>query len=422
MSKDERPHVVILGGGFAGLWATRGLARAAVRITLVDRSNHHLFQPLLYQVATAGLSAPDIAAPLRQILRRQRNVTVRMDEVRGIDTAARSVQCAHGDIGYDYLLIALGATHAYFGHPEWAEHAPGLKTLDDALLMRRRILSAFEAAEREDDPARRAAWLNFVVIGAGPTGVELAGTLAEIARHTLPREFRRADPHSAGIHLVEAGPKVLAAMPDDLSASARRQLEQLGVSVHTGHAVTAIDADGVQIGDRRIDSRTVLWAAGVAAAPIGRALGVPLDRAGRVQVTADLSVPGHPEIFVAGDLASIADAHGKPVPGVAPAAKQMGAHVARAIAAQVNKAPTPRFRYRDFGNLATIGRMAAVVDLGKLRFSGLIAWWFWLLAHIFFLIGFRNRISVLLNWGWSYWTYQRGARIITGDDPETPKT
>jgi len=420
MSDPQPPHVLILGGGFAGLWSTRALASAPVRITLVDRTNHHLFQPLLYQVATAGLSAPDIAAPLRHILRRQRNVVVRLDEARQIDPAARVLHCVGGDLSYDYLILAAGATHSYFGHDDWAQHAPGLKTLDDALSMRRRILSAFEAAEREDDPQRRAAWLNFVVIGGGPTGVELAGTLAEIARHTLPREFRRADPRSAGIHLVEAGPKVLAAMPDGLSASARRQLEQLGVTVHTGNAVTAIDADGVQMGAQRIDSRTVLWAAGVAASPIGRGLGVPLDRAGRVTVLPDLSVPGHPEIFVAGDLATVTDVTGRPVPGVAPAAKQMGAHAAAAIRARLQGSAATNFRYRDFGNLATIGRRSGVVDLGRLRFSGAMAWWFWLLAHIFFLIGFRNRLSVMLNWAWSYWTYQRGARIITGAEPAAP--
>ena len=418
MSTDGLPHVLILGGGFAGLWATRALAKAPVRITLVDRTNHHLFQPLLYQVATAGLSAPDIAAPLRHILRGQRNVTVRLDEVREIDAAARLVHCHGGVLGYDFLVVAVGATHSYFGHDDWSVHAPGLKTLDDAFAMRRRILCAFEAAERESDPVRRAEWLNFVVIGAGPTGVELAGTLAEIAKHTLPREFRHADPSSAQIHLLEAGPRVLAAMPEALSASAKRQLEQLGVTVHTGRPVTAIDADGVSLGATRIESRTVLWAAGVAASPLGRQLGVPLDRAGRVIVAPDLSVPGHAEIFVAGDLASICDASARPVPGVAPAAKQMGNHVARAIRERLNGNAANPFRYRDYGNLATIGRMAAVVEFGRLRFSGILAWWFWLLAHIFFLIGFRNRISVLINWAWSYWTYQRSARIITGDSKD----
>ena len=418
MSTNELPHVLILGGGFAGLWATRALAKAPVRVTLVDRTNHHLFQPLLYQVATAGLSAPDIAAPLRHILRGQRNVTVRLDEVREIDAAARLVHCHGGVLGYDYLVVAVGATHSYFGHDDWSAHAPGLKTLDDAFAMRRRILCAFEAAERESDPVRRAEWLNFVVIGGGPTGVELAGTLAEIAKHTLPREFRHADPRSAQIHLVEAGPRVLAAMPETLSASAKRQLEQLGVTVHTGRPVTAIDAHGVTLGATRIESRTVLWAAGVAASPLGRQLGVPLDRAGRVIVAPDLSLPGHAEIFVAGDLASVTDASARLVPGVAPAAKQMGGHVARVIRDRLDGNAGKPFRYRDYGNLATIGRMAAVVEFGRLRFSGMLAWWFWLVAHIFFLIGFRNRISVLINWAWSYWTYQRSARIITGDSEE----
>ncbi len=413
---DAIKHVVILGGGFGGLWATRALANAPVRITLVDRTNHHLFQPLLYQVATAGLSAPDIAAPLRHILHRQRNVTVLLGEARGIDRAAKRVTVEDSAIAYDFLIVATGATHAYFGHDDWAAYAPGLKTLDDALAIRRRILSAFEAAEREDDPAARAAWMNFVVIGGGPTGVELAGTLAEIARHTLPREFRRCDPRTAQIHLLEAGPRVLAAMPESLSHSARRQLERLGVIVHTGQAVTAIDAQGVALGATRIESRCVLWAAGVAASPLGRQLGVALDRAGRVDVQADLSIAAHSEIFVVGDLAHVVQANGRPVPGIAPAAKQMGAHVATAIRARLRNKPARPFRYRDYGNLATIGRMAAVVDLGRLKFSGLIAWWFWLAAHIFFLIGFRNRIVVLLDWAWSYWSYQRSARIIVGRD------
>jgi NADH dehydrogenase len=408
------PHVLILGGGFGGLWATRALATAPVRITLVDRTNHHLFQPLLYQVATAGLSAPDIAAPLRHILHRQRNVTVLLGEARSIDLTNRRVQTDGGTLDYDMLIVATGATHAYFGHDDWAAHAPGLKTLDDALAIRRRILSAFEAAEREDDPVARAAWLNFVVIGGGPTGVELAGTLAEIARHTLPREFRRCDPRSAQIHLLEAGPRVLAAMPESLSESARRQLERLGVSVHTGQAVTSIDAHGVSLGASRIESRSVLWAAGVAASPLGRQLGIERDRAGRVNVQPDLSIAGHPEVFVIGDLAHVEQASGRQVPGIAPAAKQMGAHAAAAIRARLRGETANPFRYRDYGNLATIGRMAAVVDLGRLKFSGLIAWWFWLAAHIFFLIGFRNRIVVMLDWAWSYWSYQRNARIIVG--------
>jgi len=415
MTSDARPRVLVLGGGFGGLWAARALASAPVRVTLVDRTNHHLFQPLLYQVATAGLSAPDIAAPLRHILRGQGNATVLLDEVVAIDPAARRVQCAQSGFDYDFLILATGATHAYFGRDEWAEHAPGLKTLDDALAIRRRVLTAFEAAEREDDPVRRAQWLSFVVIGGGPTGVELAGTLAEIARHTLPREFRRCDPRNAQVHLIEAGPRVLSAMPDSLSDRARRQLERLGVTVRTGQPVTVIDADGIALGEQRIESRTVLWAAGVAASALGRQLGADLDRAGRVKVNPDLSVPGYPEVFVVGDLASIARADGRPVPGVAPAAKQMGKHAAAAICARLAGRPAPAFRYRDVGNLATIGRRAAVVDLGRLRFSGPLAWWFWLLAHLFFLIGFRNRLVVLIDWAWAYWTYQRNARIVGGD-------
>ena len=423
MSDLPRPHVVIVGGGFAGLWAARGLAGAPVRITLVDRQNHHLFQPLLYQVATAGLSSPDIAAPLRHILRRQANVEVRLAEVTGIDVGARRVTLgADESLGFDYLLLATGATHAYFGHEEWAQHAPGLKTLDDALRLRRQLLLAFERAEAEADPQRRAACLSFAIVGGGPTGVELAGTLAEIARHTLKNEFRNIDPSHARIRLIEAGPRILSSFPADLSSAAQRQLERLGVEVSTGSAVTDISEDGYRIGDEFVASCTVVWAAGVAASPLGRALGVPLDRAGRVRVCADLSVPEHPEIFVAGDLAAV-EHHGSPVPGVAPAAKQMGRHVAGAIASRIASQPSSAFHYRDYGNLATIGRMAAIVHLGRLKLSGLLAWWFWLAAHVFFLIGFRNRLVVLLNWAWAYWSYQRGARIILGsdEDPSPPE-
>ena len=422
MDEVARPHLVIVGGGFAGLWATRALASAPLRITLVDRCNHHLFQPLLYQVATAGLSSPDIAAPLRHILRGQRNVEVRMGEVVGIDATMRRVSLADGAaLDYDYLLLASGARHAYFGHGEWEAHAPGLKTLDDALEIRRRILHAFERAEATDDPEERAAWLHFAVIGGGPTGVELAGTLAEIARHTLKREFRRIDPSSARIRLIEAGPRVLSSFPESLSEAARRQLERLGVEVVTGQAVADIGPRGYRIGEQTHAARTVLWAAGVAASPLGALLDAPRDRAGRVIVEPDLGVPDHPEIFVAGDLASVQQ-DGKPVPGVAPAAKQMGGHVAAAIRARIANKPAPPFRYRDFGNLATIGRMAAVVDLHGMRFSGLLAWWFWLAAHVFFLIGFRNRLLVLLNWAWAYWTYQRHARIILGRPGNIPNT
>ena len=416
-ARPEVPHVVVVGGGFAGLWAIRALANAPVRITVVDRSNHHLFQPLLYQVATAGLSAPDIAAPLRYILRRQANAEVRLAEVAAVDPAARTVKLDDGaELAFDYLLLATGATHAYFGHNEWAVHAPGLKSLDDALELRRKLLLAFERAEACEDPVERAAWLDFAIVGGGPTGVELAGTLAEIARHTLRDQFRHIDPASARVRLLEAGPRVLASFPEDLSEKARRQLEKLGVEVRTGVPVTAIDAGGYRLGDEYVRSRTIVWAAGVAASPLARSLGVPLDRAGRVPVEPDLSVPGYPHVFVAGDLAAVSRPDGTPVPGVAPAAKQMGRHVATAMRARLRGVPAPAFRYRDFGNLATIGRMAAVVDLHGFKLSGVLAWWFWLAAHVFFLIGFRNRLSVLLNWAWAYWSYQRGARIILGRD------
>ncbi|TYT26001.1 NAD(P)/FAD-dependent oxidoreductase [Luteimonas viscosa] len=414
------PHVVIVGGGFAGLWAARALRTAPVRITLLDRGNHHLFQPLLYQVATAGLSAPDIAAPLRQILRRQENVEVRMATVSRIDADARQVEIEDATGGqrldFDYLMLASGVTHDYFGNEQWAAHAPGLKTLDDALDLRRKLLLAFERAEAETDPDERDAWLSFAIIGGGPTGVELAGTLSEIARHTLSGEFRNIDPARARVRLVEAGPRVLSSFPDDLSRKARAQLEKLGVEVHTGVPVEEITAEGYRRGEEFVRARTVVWAAGVAASPLAQCLGVPLDRAGRVKVQPDLSVPGHPCIFVAGDLAAIDRADGRPVPGVAPAAKQMGRHVARTILARLDGREGTHFRYRDYGNLATIGRMAAVVDLGAWRFSGMLAWWFWLLAHLFFLVGFRNRIVVLLNWSVAYWTHQRAARIILGGD------
>ena len=419
---DNKPHVLIVGGGFAGLWAARALRHAPVRITLLDRDNHHLFQPLLYQVATAGLSAPAIAAPLRQILRKQSNVTVLLGEVVEVDSQSKQVQLSdQRHMAYDTLILASGATHAYFGNDDWAEHAPGLKSLDDALKIRRQILTAFERAEAETDPDKRAAWLSFAIVGGGPTGVELAGTLSEIARHTLKGEFRNADPKQARVMLLEAGSRILSSFPQNLSEKARKQLNRLGVEVKTGAAVTGIDADGVQLGDERVIARTVLWAAGVAASPLAKCLGVPLDRAGRVLVEPDLCVPGHPDIFVAGDLASV-KFKGKQVPGIAPAAKQMGNHIARAIQARLKGKKAASFRYRDFGNLATIGRKAAVVDLHGLRFSGVFAWWFWLAAHIFFLIGFRNRLVVLIDWAHAYWSYQRSARIIIGsdDDPAPP--
>ncbi|ULU25368.1 NAD(P)/FAD-dependent oxidoreductase [Dyella terrae] len=416
-SSNARPHVVILGGGFGGLAVARELADTNARITLIDRRNHHLFQPLLYQVATAGLSAPSIAAPLRQILRKQANVTVLMDDARDVDLDCQVVKLARGDMPYDALIVATGATHAYFGHDEWERHAPGLKTLEDAFAIRRRVLVAFERAELEEDPALRQAWLNFVIVGGGATGVELAGTVAEIARHTLPREFRRADPRHANVLLVEAGPRLLPAFDEDLSDKARRQLEKLGVQVRLGTSVTAIDEEGVMLDGAPYAARTVLWAAGVAASPLGRKLGAPLDRAGRVLVEPDLSLPNHPNVFVIGDLAAVTQANGKPVPGVAPAAKQMGHYVATLLKARWRgeKAAKP-FAYRDDGALATIGRMAAVAQFGRLKLSGILAWWVWLIAHIAFLIGFRNRLVVMLDWAWAYWTYQRHARIVTGID------
>ncbi len=404
-------RVVVIGGGFGGLWAVSALKSAPVDITLIDRCNHHLFQPLLYQVATAGLAAPSIAAPLRHILRRQANVTVLMGEVRDIDHAVRRVTFDERVIDYDYLIVASGAMHAYFGHDEWAPHAPGLKTLDDALNIRARILKAFERAEMETDSQARDAWLTFAVIGAGPTGAELAGTLAEIARHTLAQEFRHIDPRSAKVLLIEAGNRVLPGFSPDMSAKAAAQLQRLGVLVRTGQAVTLIGSDFVVLGDDRIAARTILWAAGVAASPLGAMLGAPLDRAGRVRVEPDLSLAQRPEIFVVGDLAAVVS-NGRPVPGIAPAAKQMGAHAAATIAASLAGRPRNAFRYRDYGLLATIGRRAAVVEISGLKLSGMLAWCFWLAAHIFFLIGFRNRLVVLLDWAWAYVTYARSARII----------
>lgn len=440
------PHVVIIGCGFGGLEAAKALRFAAVRVTLVDRANHHLFQPLLYQVATAGLSAPSIAAPIRHLFRQQANLTTLMAEVTGFEPAQRRVLLGDGTaLVYDHLIVAAGATHSYFGRDEWAPHAPGLKTLEDAFNIRRRVLLAFEAAEREAereaDPERRDADLQFVVIGAGPTGVEMAGTLAEIARHTLPGEFRRIDPSKARITLIEAGPRVLPAMPDELSERAREQLERLGVDVRLGARVTAIDSSGLSIesagsghppstNSYRLDSNCVIWAAGVAASPLGRRLvqalgtdaGVVCDRAGRVPVQPDLSLAGHPQISVIGDLALAHSSDGRGgqrvVPGVSPAAKQMGRAAAANILRRLRGQPTLAFRYLDWGNLATIGRHSAVVDLatpfGPLRFSGYLAWVFWLFAHVYFLIGFRNRLVVLLDWAWAYWSFQRYARVVVG--------
>jgi NADH dehydrogenase len=408
------PRVVILGCGFAGLWAAQALRRVRAEVTVVDRVNHHLFTPLLYQVATAGLSAPAIAAPIRHILADQRNTTVLLGDVHAIDPVARTVGLEDGStLPYDRLIVATGTTHSYFGNDAWAPHAPGLKTLEDAFEIRARVLNAFERAERETDAARRGPWLTFVVVGAGATGVELAGTLAEIARHTLAGEFRRFDPRLARVVLVEGTDRVLPPYPPELSRKARAQLERLGVTVLLQKKVTGIDGYGVSIGRERIEARTVLWAAGVASSPLGGFLGAPLDRAGRVQVAPDLSVPGHPEIFVAGDLAAV-ESGGKPVPGIAPAAKQMGRHVSLNILKSLNGEQTAPFVYRDYGQLATIGRSAAVVDMGPLKLSGFVAWVVWLVAHIYFLINFRNRLVVLIDWASSYFTYNRYARIVSG--------
>jgi len=405
-------HVVILGCGFGGLFAAQALARAPVRVTVVDRTNHHLFQPLLYQVATASLSAPAVAAPIRHVLAGQRNATVIYGEAVRIDAARRAVVLDGGDeIAYDRLIVATGAANSYFGHDEWAAHAPSLKTLEDAYEIRRRVLLAFERAERETDAGRRAALLTFVVIGAGATGVELAGAFAEIARHTLQGEFRRIDPRNARVVLVEGGERVLPTYPPPLSERARRQLERLGATVWLGRRVTGIDADGVQMGAERLAARTVVWAAGVAASPLGASLGVPLDSAGRVIVGEDLSVPGHPEVSVIGDLATL-PWHAPSVPGTAPAAKQMGQFAAHTILDDLKGSQRRVFRYRDAGMLATIGHNSAVAVLGKLHLSGYPAWLLWLLAHIYFLIGFRNRIMVLIDWAWAYWTFERNARIV----------
>ena len=411
-------RVVIVGCGFGGLFATRALRHAAVDITLVDRTNHHLFQPLLYQVATAGLAAPAIAEPIRHALARQKNVTVFYGEARHVDVAQRKVVLENGEtLAYDRLILAAGATDNYFGHEEWRRHAPSLKTLDDAFEIRRRILLAFEHAERESDPLRRAAWLTFVVIGGGATGVELAGTLAEIARHTLKGEFRRFDPRNARVVLVEGMERVLLPYPADLSQRARLQLERLGVTVWLGKRVVGIDAEGVDLGGERLAAKTVIWCAGVAANPLGASLGVPLDRSGRIIVEPDLSVPGHPEIQVVGDLALL-PSHRPPVPGVAPAAKQMGRHAARNLLAVLAGRATQPFRYRDYGQLATIGRSKGVAMFGRIHLSGWLAWVAWLTAHIYFLIGFRNRLVVLIDWAWSYWTFDRSARIVIDSGTE----
>lgn len=414
---SPRPRIVIVGAGFGGLFAARALAKTAADITIVDRHNYHLFQPLLYQVATAGLPPSDIAWPIRSILRRQRNTSVLLGEVTGVDVGAHRVQLRDEALPFDYLILATGSTHSYFGHEEWASIAPGLKSIDDATHIRRRILRAFEAAEMESDPARRERWLRFVIVGGGPTGVELAGTIAELAHHTLAKDFRRIDPRAAKVVLIEAGPRVLAAFKEPQSAYAQRALERLGVEVRTGTAVVGADASGVTLGGgARVDSATVLWAAGVASSPAGRWLGAPVDRAGRVLVKPDLSIPADPAIFVIGD-AALVETGGRRVPGVAPAAKQQGRYVAGVIDARLRGRPAPPpFVYRDAGNLATIGRQSAVIEFPFLTLRGFLAWWIWGFAHIYFLLGVPSPLVISLRWLWEYLTYGRGARLITGSE------
>ena len=419
MDQQTKPRVVIVGAGFGGLLAARTLARYPVQITLVDRQNFHIFQPLLYQVATAGLSPDEIAAPIRWIMRSQRSVEVLMSEVRDFDLSRRVVKLEDGEVEYDYLIVAAGASHAYFGHDEWEPFAPGLKTIEDALEIRRRVLLGFELAERHpassDDKDREHAQLNFVVVGGGPTGVELAGTLAEISRQVLANEFRSIDPKRTRVVLLEGGPRVLPAYPEDLSHSAEEQLRQLGVEVQTSALVTQVARGSVHIGESKLPATVILWAAGVAASPLGKKLGALVDRAGRVLVNPDLSIPGHPEVFVVGDLAALKDENGKWLPGVAPVAMQEGKATAHNIGNELRGEPRKNFHYRNKGSLATIGRAAAVADFGKIHVSGFLAWLSWLFIHIFFLVGFRSRLIVLIQWAWSYLTYERGAWLITGD-------
>ena len=425
---------MIIGGGFGGLYAAKALGNKPVRVTLIDRKNHHTFQPLLYQVATAGLSPGEIAAPIRGVLAKYRNVEVLLGDVVGVDPGRNVIQFARneatgdpddpGELRFDYLLIATGASHNYFGHDEWARYAPGLKTIEDATEIRRRILLAFELAERRARVTGSQDPINFVIVGAGPTGVELAGTLTEIARRVLAEQFRSIDPSRARILLVEAGPRVLPSYPEELSHSAEKQLKHLGVEVMNNAKVTEIGPDHVMIGEMRLPAAVTLWSAGVQASPLGRTLGVPVDRAGRVIVENDLTIPGHRNIFIIGDLASIKNPDGKPVPGVSPAAIQMGRFAAHTILNELKGKPRKPFVYFDKGSLATIGRAAAVADFGKIHLSGYIAWLAWLFVHIFFLIGFKNRILVIIQWAWAYFTFQRGARLITGNSeaisPKTP--
>jgi NADH dehydrogenase len=419
MAENTSPHVVVLGAGFGGLTFCQHFHHAGAQVTLVDRANHHLFQPLLYQVATAGLSAPDIAQPIRSILAARPEVTVLMDRVRDLNLASREVFLEKSALKFDYLVLALGGRTSYFGHPEWERFAPGLKTLDDALRIRSRVLRAFEKAENTADPAERAALLTIVVVGGGPTGVELAGAFAELARKVLKRDFRRIDPAQARIILLEAAPGVLGHLPPDLAERARGQLESLGVQVRTSTRVSDIQPGEVKLATGEIiRAENIIWAAGVAAVPLTSKLGTELDRSGRVKVNPDLSLPGHPDVFAIGDIALVLQENGHPVPGVSPAAMQMARHVARIVGDEMDlgrgRAPRPPFKYWDKGTMATIGRSAAVAWIGRLHCSGFFAWLAWLLVHLIFLIGFRNRIAVLFQWTYSYFTYKRGARIITG--------
>jgi NADH dehydrogenase len=419
MESDRKLHVVIVGAGFGGLTAARALAHLPVRITVVDRKNHHTFQPLLYQVATAGLSPGEIAAPIRWILRGHKNVQVLLGEVADFDLDRHIVKLPDASVSYDYLIVAAGARHSYFGHNEWEALAPGLKTIEDAIEIRRRVLLAFELAERQAARGEGQIPLNFIVIGGGPTGVELAGTLAEISHHVLAHEFHSINPRSTRILLIEGGPRVLPAYSEDLSRSAEDQLRHLGVEVMTSAMVTRVEPDAIDIGNTRIPATVILWAAGVAASPLGKKLGVTTDRAGRVHVQADLSLPSHPEVFVIGDLAALKDQDGKWLPGVAPVAIQQGKAAAESIRRDLEHQQRQSFHYFDKGSLATIGRAAAVAQFGKFHISGFIAWLSWLFVHILFLIGFRNRLIVMIQWAWSYLTYERGARLITGD-PRLP--
>jgi NADH dehydrogenase len=414
----QRPKVVIVGAGFGGIQAAMALSRVAVDVIVLDRQNHHCFQPLLYQVATAALSPAEIAWPIRHMLRQQRNATVFMAEVKLVDLAGRSVETSVGPMSYDYLVIATGATHSYFGHDAWAEFAPGLKRLEDATRIRRSILLAFERAELAGNDAERQRLLTFVIVGGGATGVEMAGAIAEIARQTLANDFRRIDPRSSRITLLEAGPRVIPTLPEDLSRYAERALTRMGVDVRTSTRVISCDAGGVDVDHGRIDASTIIWAAGVVASPAASWLGAAHDRAGRVLVRPDLSVPDHPEVFVIGDAAAVHGDDGGPVPGVAPAAKQMGNYVGRLIAARLAGESLPAFRYRNLGELPTIGRRAAVVKFGRVHLKGLIGWLFWSFAHIYFLIGVRNRFIVAFTWLWDYLTFQRGARLITDVPPQ----